>query len=385
MPVYQPNIEYIRQAQQSQQERASRRERGELKFYTIEANSALYFFLLPPWSERGALGRLVYTHFQIPEAKAYQCWKTYDVLKPGIGITCPVCDALKSVSASDSPAIKKMYPHAKGNINAKLIGSRKLNASGDPQDPFYPIEQTGPIILQLPPSVFEGILTMQNNPKIGFICMPDSAVMIIVKKSGLKLDTEYKFNLEGSEDVSGFTPKRVSMFSSEGERDLYLNHLFNLDNIWTMPSTEDTSLGHKISGAIRATYGVVGNTMIPPTSQQPLPWENHPQPQGSTLSTPMAPALPPAFQTPPVASQVPPAATPAVDQSVSQFVDPPIPGMTVERMAKEQLGSKPCGDPNEPKKPLCHRNYSLTQSGPNKAWCTTCFLQQPCRLLPPKK
>ena len=59
----------------------------------------------------------------------------------------------------------------------------------------------------------EELMSVQNGP-MGYICMPDAAVMCILRKMGTGMETEYRLTFHGSDGPAGFQPTRTPMSSN---------------------------------------------------------------------------------------------------------------------------------------------------------------------------
>lgn len=423
MPLFQPNQDFIRQQAQAAQERAARRAQGNFKFHDIGKFSELYFFLLPPWSDRGALGRMVWRHFNLSvDNKMFICWKTYDILKAGMGELCPVCNALKAVEVSAGEAIERMWSKARGHVNALILGSRKLDSTGSSIGLFVPFTEEDPMaprVLQLPQSMYDELMTQQANPQIGVVCMPDSAVAIIARRWGEGIDTKYKLEFEGNRSVSGFTPSRRPMFANPQMQETCLSRLPDLDKIWDLPG-EEQATAHKIANALRAKFGVGGPTMFAPmtgpahTQTYPaaggyqVPQQAYVPPQ-AMAAPPFVPAVQtiqspaPAPQVAPVAVQTPwdgpsgPVSEPTVFAThvagrdhapmaqMPAASSAPMPGVDLNRCFTEVVGPKPPANPAEPNRPICFKYFGDIQASPNKAWCDACPFKIACRMVSLKK
>jgi hypothetical protein len=315
--IFLPNADHMKQAAQAAQERAARRSQGSYTFYNLAEGTETYFYVLPPWSERGAIGRVVWQHFGVPEAKQYTCWQTYDIVHPGIGDQCPVCNALHAVEKVAGDALDRLWGKPRGRVNVLVVGHRKLNANGDAVEPFFPFAEENPRfpkILSLPISVYDELMLIQNGPGVGLVCMPDDAVMVIVKRSGTGIDTEYKLDFAGSRDVTGgFTPNRSKMFTSEDEATACLSKLPDLDKLWPMPDEELVATAHRVSTAIRMKFGLPDTPMFAGTSA--------PAPQ--TLYAPMAQSAP--SYAPPMMPSAPPYAPVASPRPSAAYVPPMTP------------------------------------------------------------
>lgn len=309
---------YIQAAEQAQKERAAKKAQGQFHFITMKdlGDCTLYFYLLPPWSQRGALYRQIWKHFKLPDASYAMCWKSYDVFRPGMGEQCPICNALKAVEKHvDEKVIDQMWSKGRSHINAFILGKRELNDRGDAVDPFIFLEQfpkklgvdpKRPRVIELPITVCDELMSQQNGP-MGFICIPKDAVVCILRRYGEGIDTDYKLTFSGVDDpIGGFRPTRTPMFQTPEDETACLGTkeapgLPDLDRIWPLPDTEGVNEAHKIAQAIRMRFGLPDQAVYP--SQYTAPVAASPGAQGYPAPGAMpqgAPAgVPPVGATPP--------------------------------------------------------------------------------------
>jgi hypothetical protein len=373
MPRFTPKVDYILREVQVAKERASKGPRGKVKYFDkIEPNTALYFYLLPPWSEEGRIFRMVYKHFNIPtdggkKSAVYTCWRTFDDVHPGLGEKCPVCEALRGVqaAAAGSEAYKKLWSSAKAYVNAKILGTRPLNEVGAPVSaPLTPPKGgDGTYALQLSYGAFHDLLAQISDPKVGWISDPDAAVAVTIsRKDGAK--TVYALALDGATSVtSGFIPTRTKMFENKEEEDRYLNNLADLVAMFPEPDEEDKVNGHKHANAIRLAFGVAGGLAGTPSFPSPeaKPWD----------SVPNAPTMP----STPFSS---PASTPVA--SAAPVVNPG-PSVPVEKLFTEPYGPTPPPGVDGTNKPLCFGNTFKILASPNAVWCSLCNVKTPCQIV----
>ncbi len=296
MKLFNPSTSYfIEKATRALQER----ERSRAPFYVQEPDTVLYFYLLPPWNERGALYRTVWTHWQIPSASSVTCWKSYT----SMGEQCPVCTALNAVQVEAGTKVDRMRPNCKGMLNTLIIGTRSLNARGDPVDPFLPFTEENPKaarVLQLSKSVIERLMSAQVGP-LGFICMPSNAVLCMLKKKGTGIDTRYELTFAGSQDAGGnFVPTRTKMFATDAEAAACLgadghSGLPDLDKIVPLPDEKAVNFANKIATNIRIQFGPPDIAILDRRPPVP-PWLNSAMidaglPQRSDQGIPQHPSL----------------------------------------------------------------------------------------------
>ncbi len=387
----------------------------------------LYFFLLLR-SQRGALYRQVWKHIKLPDAKSAICWRTWDVLRPGMGEQCPVCNALRAVKKhADEKVIDPMWSRSRVYINAYVLGKRKLNNHNDPVDPFIPLdkfekggeEPKKARLLQLPPAVCEELVMIQNGP-MGSICMPDNAVVCILKRFRSGIDTKCWLTLSGSADSKGnFQPNWTPMFQSPEEMEACLGTpehpaLPDLDSIWPLPDQEGINVTHEIGMAIRTRFGVPGQpvhgagqftvTVQPcPEAQAPCaptpppPQEAPPAPTATLIPSvtpdvldgvpPVGDGVPPAGPTPPAEpplalagppTQAGPLTTPPLPPGAIA-VDQSIPGLDLNRLRTETFGPLPPADGTLLNRPICFLQMGIVQEGPNKGWCDHCPFHEICK------
>lgn len=278
--IYELNEDWVKNEAQAAKERGDR-QFGDYLWASLRDDHTTYFFICPPWSERGYFARVVWKHYNMPGKKSkggrkrtrYTCWKTHDIYEPGMGENCPVCGAVDAIWQHDEDKAKDMNASPSAYVNAIIYGYRPA----DREDEFIAYEGENdqdrdnahlPHILRLPRSVYDQIMQAISKPGIGRIDHPDRAVMVAVKKTGSgKFGTNYEFSLIGdnSDPAKGFVPKRQKIYDSDKELEEILEAITDLDEVWSLPSEKEKEFGESLAQRIRAD--VIGPSGVSPSGR----------------------------------------------------------------------------------------------------------------------
>lgn len=329
-------------------------------FYRFPKDKTTFFYLMPPWSERGDFVREVWECFGLPQKHFWTGWRTYEILSPGISEQDPVANFLKA--NQDGPKGEKiadMLPGPRYYGNALIVGTKDGSGKWEPFDKPTEVQ-----IVQLPVGVYNKICEVLAQPGNDTLLNPQGAAMLAVRKTGSgKTGTKYETQFCGSVAAGpgGGTIQRDNLLEKFGE-DVISNILQNLPDLeakWPMPDDAVQAKAQQIirdlkafisqgtSAPAGAQAGPGGSTMIgaptaappggfgvqtgaqppaagsvaPPSVNATPPAAQPPQAVGAPVGAPTgapAPATPPSAPVAPAATSVPeaggtltPAAPPA--------------------------------------------------------------------------
>jgi hypothetical protein len=365
----------------------------DVDWLSTETGWALYVYILPPFSERGAIGREVFKCYKIPDdkVKTHVSWRTYDIFEPGIGERDPVVNALRGVEKLAGDKINRMWPSRRVYLNVIANGKKQLDDSGNPVGPFIPFETPGPYVLDLSSGTYDQLITRMSAPGLKPIVYPEHAVLVEICRFEAKGRVNYSLKLMGNEDETGFTPRYDDLFEKYGKEQVeaIFGGMTNLDKMWVKADEEAIATANRIANTIRIKFGASDGSM-----------PGAPGPGGtmSPFAAPGAPFAPPAAQPAPAAA-APPAAQPAQPVAPPPAAAPaaaPAPAVTPAADTTEDLSavlaSPPVSDtaPKNGDRPVCFKNFPKVQASAHdhKQWCAApnpCTFKMLCEMSSPKR
>ena len=382
---------------------------GDYEWLGVKDFEAIYFYILPPFSDRMSIYREIWKCFQMPHEKnkVHTAWRSFEIFQPGIGEEDPVVQALNSVRKIAGDKVDRMMPSRKVYINVLYVGKRSTDEVGEPMGEFEYSQSPGPFILGLSGGSFDSLITKMYAPGVKPIFYPETAVMVeLIRVGGERV--KYNVNLMGIKNPTGFSPQYENLFEKLGNdkvAELYQN-IPDLDKIWGLPGEKAKAAAQNLANTIRIKMGGP-QVQLPGVSGGagmviPLPAQSSAQgfvPPGVTTNTDQSPAAPAATTAVPPWMHHTPTATPKSDPTppapatapVSTPVPTPTPATTVSKtpsaISDSDVLSVLASDPTPvpPKvgnKPICFSHYSLVQDSPKGhcVWCDKCSLKMICEM-----
>lgn len=386
--------------------------KSDRKYLRCEEGEALYFFLLPPFSDRMSISRDVWKYFNLPDDKnsIFVAWSTYDIYEAGIGEKDPILQALRAVDKHAGGKTSKMWPGRKAMMNVILAGKKKADESGNPIGEFIRPEKVEAAILEMSGGASNILMSRIMAPGLEPAFYPDKAIMIELIRKTENGKTKYSVDLVGTKDPmgGGFKPNYVNLFETYGNETMtgILQNLTDLDSMWKGPKEEDKVIAHRIANAIRVKFGIPGvsgvqtasGALIPGPAAPHVPGAAPPPPDGAPAPVSMPPRAIPSSAPPWIpgasAPQPPtPTPTPAVVASALPAAAPASPppstpapaasnGVSLEMLLSVEPIDAP---PKEPGKvqPVCFKSFKAVQASPlgHKKWCGPCNFKQLCEMM----
>lgn len=218
-------------------------------FFKFEENTVSCLYLLPPWSQRGFLARMIRECFLGKNRGRHTCWASYEIFgHPELGrrdpVTQVVFDAYAARGKPDN--IKKMLPNTRWYANAIIAGTMKLDAQTGAELPdYYPLMEPKQQIVGFTDALWRDLDKVRRAPGIGCIYDPTAATCVIVKRDDTKEITKYTVALAGARGAGTFTPEKTNLFEyfeklapGKGAQMVtdILSSLNDLDAKWPMPN-----------------------------------------------------------------------------------------------------------------------------------------------------
>jgi len=191
---------------------------------------------MPPWSSAGELAKEVYTHFKLPPGNTtiVDVEKTY----PDLGQPNPINRVLENFK--DVLDVSRLWSKPTPKMNIYLPDS-EVNQDNDELDK----ELLGKVVVASPPrSVFNEIVKMIANPRIGDITDPHDGFPVTVEKTTGKKwqDTKYSTNL---------IPERGPLDEDEDEVERIMEKIHDLDKFFPAPDDAKIAEMHTVAKALR--------------------------------------------------------------------------------------------------------------------------------------
>lgn len=307
--------------------------------------------ILPPWDARGMIALPVYSHritYNDPNSK-YPKY-TWTCVEKTFGKACNICRGLAQLRESGAnteqwdPTDRKFY------ANALVIHDPNY---GRVQDALAPNTH---VLLRLPKTVYDWIVSQITNPQIGDITDPQSGIDVMVTKTGKGLETKYACTLSPNgrtpidpNVLSSLTLYDISDIFSTGFDD---QRVEGLVNSLRSAATQMTAAMPQFQQQMNSNYPQIPQYQqyqapMPPQYQAPAAPVYQPPQQPQTPPAPPVSSPAQGFQgyqtqpqTPsvpasPYGSQVPPMAPPSPVQT------PPSPAPVAPMTAPQATGSHP--------------------------------------------
>lgn len=304
--------------------------------------------ILPPWDARGMIALPVYSHritYNDPNSK-YPKY-TWTCVEKTFGKACNICRGLAQLRESGAnteqwdPTDRKFY------ANALVIHDPNY---GRVQDALAPNTH---VLLRLPKTVYDWIVSQITNPQIGDITDPQSGIDIMVTKTGKGLETKYACTLSPNgrtpidqNVLSSLTLYDISDIFSTGFDD---QRVEGLVNSLRSAATQMTAAMPQFQQQMNSNYPQYQQYQppMPPQYQAPAAPVYQPPQQPQTPPAPPVPSPAQGFQgyqtqpqTPsvpasPYGSQVPQTAPPSPIQTS------PSPATVAPMTAPQATGSQP--------------------------------------------
>lgn len=231
-------------------------------FHKFAENSVTYLYILPPWSERGLLARMVKECWLGRGQGRHTCWHSYELFgQPELGKKDPIVNVIfEAYAAKGKPDnIKKMLPNMKWYCNAIICGVSKADASGAEQ--YTPETEPRQVVIGFTDAMWRELTKQRNAPGIGCIYDPNQAISVIVTRDDTQEVTKYSVMLAGSKSKGVFTPERTNLFehfeslNAGGSAKVVeiLQNLNDLEAKWPMPGEEAFAEATVKANALKAS------------------------------------------------------------------------------------------------------------------------------------
>jgi len=353
--IHTPNFQKI----QKEQMGAARGSRAG--FVSLEPNSRLYFYLCPPWSEAGLLGKQVWECYNLPcgsdenkKWRRHTAWVTHEKEVPGIGAQDPIMQVLTKVrqaypGTEAAKVADRSYPRsAKFYLNVIPVATVRLDSSKNEVEGTYSaITDVEVKKLNLSSAAFDELMRMVaqvSSPEMS-PTHPLTAVLFGLGKTGSGKETRYNVITVGTTvPGKGIVPNVDNLVEKWGEprvEDL-LDNLPDLDADFP-PPTESKKVDTQMQAQALKDYFLkkVGGV------QQDAPE-----------------SAPPVQDAPPIAVSMD-------EPEKVEFTSRDI--MT----RKLDLESAP---KNGGTAPICLRYFDKVTTSPNAGWCATCPFAVACKV-----
>jgi hypothetical protein len=389
--------ELLKQRKEATEKKSSPKStRAEIKRLGVADGEAVYFYVLPPYSDRNQISRELWKSYGIEDKKYYTFWKTYEIFEPGIGEKDPVLQALRAVEKHAQGKIERFWPGRKVAVNVIYVGKKALDDTGNPVGTFVPSTEPGPFIFEFSSRSYDDLMAQAYAPSMKPIFYPEHAVMVECSRQKDGVRTLYNVQLMGNKGVQGFVPEYTNLFDKYGNdvMESILGGMVDLDKLWGMPNEETKAASHRIANSIRVRFGAPGGIIgfpgpsgtsspfppqdpnqLPPRSATfgPTPWDS-PAP---TAAAPVTPVVPTPTAVIPVATQPAPVAVPAVEAPAE---------IPIEVLLSVPPESQPPKLPGKVQ-PVCFKAFKLVQASQlgHAKWCGSCPFKLLCELSSNKK
>jgi hypothetical protein len=220
-------------------------------FFKFAENSITYLYILPPWSERGLLARMVKECFLGKGQGRHTCWHTYELFgQPEMGKKDPITNVIfEAYAAKGKPDhIKRMLPNMRWYVNAIVDGVSKLGPNGEEQDNYEASIEPKQVIVGFTDATWRELDKKRRAPGVGCIYDPNATICVIVTRDDTGEITKYSTALAGNKSQGTFTPERTNIcqvFESRkvGGSEKVCEIVANLNNLeeradWAMPGQD---------------------------------------------------------------------------------------------------------------------------------------------------
>jgi hypothetical protein len=359
-------------------------------FFKFAENSITYLYILPPWSERGLLARMVKECFLGKGQGRHTCWHTYEMFgQPELGKKDPIVNVLfEAFAARGKPDdIKRKLPNMRWYVNAIVDGVSMLGPNGEEQDNYEASIDPKQVIAGFTDAMWRELDKKRRAPGVGCIYDPSAAICVIVTRDDTGDITKYSIALAGNKVAGAFTPERTNIGQQFEKRKVggsekvteIIASLNNLEDKWPMPGQEAFAEAGRKAEEIKATllggagtavagtgtsfggavpgpggFAPPGGAVAPPgvapqgapqqqappgavpgQAPQGVPPGAQPQPAGPPATAPGTGQAPPGYQQPGMTGQPPPGyqqPVPTAPQQPAQGTPPgtaAMPGATI--------------------------------------------------------
>lgn len=259
---HQANMDAMKQALQA----------GQSDFFNFAKNSVTYLYLLPPWSERGHLARMVREAFLGKHGK-HVCWHSYEVFgKPDLGRKDPVVNALFECYdvLSQPQEVKRMLPNKNWYANVIIDGVMELDESGQQKKEYEAEQEANQRICRFTDKMWRELYAEISKPDVGCPYDPANAVCLIVRRLDAgNAPTKYEIMLAGENDARSGHRKlsRTNLYErfSQDKVVEIVTNLNDLDAQWPLPEESAFADAEKLAAKINAELrgGSVSASMAP--------------------------------------------------------------------------------------------------------------------------
>lgn len=252
--MYDVNMDAIRgQAQQAGREAGT--------FYRFPRDKNVFFYLLPPWSDRGLVAREMWECFGLPNRARWTAWRSWDYRSPGIGDQDPVVNEMLRLKQEGFLKVEEMLPSSRYYANALIVGEQ------DPTTSTWEAKEPSVSILALPSTVYNEICKLWSQPGYETLAHPKGAILITVIKTGQGMQTRYSTTVHQQIGPQGYQPVREDLFQRYGQDTMVeiLKGIKDLDNSgpFFRPPGDDVKVkGQGIVRDLRAKFS--GASTLPP-------------------------------------------------------------------------------------------------------------------------
>lgn len=344
---------------------------GDIKWWSLPIGTSI-IRVLPPWDQTGRVALEVYQHrieYTDPGSKYTKYnWTCVDRT---FGRPCNICQGLKEmrdagVNTEDWEANSRQF-----YINALIVQDPGYGRSPDALMPGTHV------LMRIPKTVFDWIVTQITNPAIGDITDPQSGIDIMVTRSGSGLDTRYSCTLSpnGRQPID---PNILNSLELYNLSDVFSTG-FDDQRIANLVMSLKTSAMH-LTGAIPQIQQQMNVGYQPQIPTRPV---TNPVPQTPPVVAPQYAVqqqmMPGAYQMPNQQNGLPnvPAspyqvgAQPVAPQVQVPQVQAPVPPVQVQQPVA--TAPQPVMNPVDPAYPSCFGHYNAAD-----VTCITCPYEVDC-------
>jgi hypothetical protein len=389
-----PTVNYS--ALKNQREAAKGGFGDRLSFIKVEPQQQIFFYILPPWNDRGFIAKEVWECYNLPllpgkKRSVHTSWQTHEAVEPGISAQDPIVKVLKEMKELVGDKENRLLPGRKFQLNIILRGRGKIDSAGQIIPSTY--EQMTPpkvCVLALTPPAFTTLSNMLISAGESSEGRADNPLASIcycltreekVPPGGGKAKTSYIIGVEGAMIAGrGVVPTRHNLEQELGEKfvEATFTAITDLDAAYPLPTENQRveaqhwashikqEMTARLSGKVaRTTTGAiqVQSQSGPPVAPE-LPEEEPTAP--SSVELPKEPF----FDTLPTAPAVPTASTSVI-----------VPGLG--EVTSKDVVTRDLGLMDAPRKdgdiPMCFGHFDKVSGSPNSRWCSTCTFKLPCK------
>jgi len=224
--------EEIKEREKKRKEQGS----GDSAFVNKIPTGVIEVRILPPWSDAGELAKEIWTHFKLPpgQTTVVDIENTY----PRLGLDNPVNEVLEEFGDDLDVSRLKSKPTPKINV---YFPDSDINQENEElsQEVLGKVKILSPSV-----GVYNQIVKMISNPRIGDITDPEEGFNVTIEKTtGAKWqDTRYDVQL---------CPRACPIHEDPDEQERILEKIWDLDKMFPAPDDAKIAEIHTVAGALR--------------------------------------------------------------------------------------------------------------------------------------